>query len=146
MKKLNYKKTIILGVVAIALPVCAFAQVIAPYWCNYYLGALQSAQMDFEVTDDTLKYHEQNAKVTNLQHDGASSGCTFCKLEVKAQRKGWLSYSTFRTDNISTPNTGSYSVSQYSVNGKGKYRYLIKNNGAYQNDGVFTVTTRDYRV
>ncbi len=40
MKKLNYKKTIILGVVAIALPVCAFAQVIAPYWGNYYLGAL----------------------------------------------------------------------------------------------------------
>ena len=145
MKKSIYKKTIILGIAAIALPTCAFAQVLAPFWGNYYLGALQSAQMDIEITDDTLKYQDNHAEVTNLKHDGGSSGCTFCKLEVTGKKKGLLGYSKKFTDTINTPSTGTFYGGNHDTS-TGKYRYLIKNNGAYQNDGVFTVTARDYRM
>ena len=52
------------------------------YFANFSLGGQKTQYTEFEVTDTSKKYHNNNVTVSNLVHDGDVNNCSFCKLEI----------------------------------------------------------------
>ena len=140
MKNKKIKWGWFLALAVMALPIMASGYTIQQFFGNYNLGGLQTAQMDFEVTDDNLKYQSNAVTVTNLVHDAGGSTCNFCELKVTGKKKTLIFFWTnIGKNSILTPTTGMFDGADFGNVGSGEFRYEIQNYGAIQNSGSFRV-------
>ena len=112
------------------------------YFANFSLGGQKTQYTEFEVTDTSKKYHNNNVTVSNLVHDGDVNNCSFCKLEITGKIKKWYGYGQIGKNTINTPRTGTYAGTNYGEVGTGKFRYYIKNNGAIKSEGTIRVNAQ----
>ena len=143
MKRNKKKLSIILFSTFLFLPIIVYALTSQRiHGFNFNLSALKSTQYTF-TTASNHPYQTYIASVSTLIHDGGPGNCTFCKLNVKVDKKSGILYLPVSNFPHTVTSSGWSEKIIFGEIGTGTYRYTMTNNGAYQMNGYMSISEQD---